>query len=178
MANAIALLNGKTLTSTVQSNENYNTYKSLSFFNLDNYTSNNSLSGSNLSGWFVPSFGQMIAIMNNLGSAGITSDCIGWTDDNSNSITAESTNDLPNSKSFYTTSSTEAITAINARLTAIGKTGDLNDKSIATATENSGAMWIIKTNNEGSYELSRSAGKGTGNRSIMPCIAFKFPASE
>ncbi|MBR1558375.1 MAG: fimbrillin family protein [Prevotella sp.] len=178
LANAIALLNGRSLTSTVQSNENYDTYKSSSFFNLGTYTSNNSLSGSNLSGWFVPSFGQMIAIMNNLGSAGITSDCISWTDNSNNAITAESDSDLSNSKSFYSSTSTAAITAINNRLTAIGKTGDLNDKSIATATENGTAMWIIKTNNDGSYELSRSAGKSTGNRSIMPCLAFKLPANE
>ena len=125
-------MDGLTKTTQIKTNS---TYTGLStntdhIANLDNYSLTIESSATNLSGWFTPSFGQLIAILNNLGEAGITS-----------SIASE----FKNNSSFYVNSSattgiaiSDVFSKINAYTTKAGQ-GDIvtvGNIDLGTVTEN------------------------------------------
>ena len=71
-------LDGRTRTSQMLASSYYNALdtdgKNAFIGNLSWYTK--TISGENASSWFLPSFGQLMQILNNLGNAGITSSSV------------------------------------------------------------------------------------------------------
>lgn len=125
---------------------------------------NNAITGTNLSGWFTPSFGQMIDILNNLGDA---------------NFQASDVSELKNNSAFFTGTTGDVYAKINARVkTDLGLSNDVipTNTIFTTATENGTSFWYVKFTETNNYlELGRSAGKSTGGRSVLPITAYKLP---
>lgn len=139
--------------------------------------------GTNLSDWFIPSVGQMVDIIQNLGEqSGIRS-----------TITQEGATQSGNNNISISTSISTFLPKINAYavavkgedkviITASGDgSSDGNCFQYVTSTEkDNDNMWMIKfpaayATNQRIY-LSRAAGKtGTNNRNVLPIIAYKVP---
>lgn len=148
--------------------------------NLSNYTLSINEGVTNLSGWFTPSIGQMIQILNNLGEAGLNSST-GFADTNSSSVgwgytgeTASQGTSVPSRDAMIAVQ-----TNINGYVTAVGKTA-FENKLYATVTEsakNSNANFWHVTFSENGYIIGQNPGKNgaTANNgmSIIPCLAIK-----
>lgn len=173
LGNAIALLNGLTLTESFQSHYSITSSETYgdSFFNLSNYEA---VTGTNLSSWFIPSFGQVVTILNELGEAGI--------DDTKYD---SASGDLSNNNAFCTTTGSGAkgdnallLTKLNNAFTQVkGENFFTSGFTWSTSTENGDKHWYAKITSTG-FELGRSAPKysqysGT-SRATIPCIAFKL----
>ena len=114
------------------------------------------------SDWFVPSFGQMIAVLNNLGNAGIS---IGTVLDES----------APGSKALYVSSDLTAIQAVNTHFTKAGITnGPLSTGLYMTTTESGIQFWNINVQSD-HFEFGRSAYKNGTSRRAACCVAVKLP---
>ena len=124
----------------------------------------NALTGENLSGWFAPSFGQMIQILNVLGDANFKESDV---------------TELKNNNPFFTGSTSNVYTTINNLVkNDLGLSNDVipTNTIFTTATENETNFWYVKFTETNNYlELGRSAGKGTGGRSVLPIVAYKLP---
>lgn len=180
------------LNSTTYSNLSENTYH---IANLTSYSLTidaDAITNGKLSGWFTPSYGQVILILNELGGAKITKDK--KTYKNSNNEIAFS-----NQNTYYQYSADEAtdkvglstiITNLEAYRTAAGITEGsflATNVTIATVTENSGrsgqAFWQFAAKSDDNYELTAaqakvpSAGVLTG-LSVWPVVAFKLPSND
>lgn len=130
-------------------------------------------SGSN---WFVPSLGQMIQIINNLGGAQIASDT-----QVSNSNT---------SSPVYYTDDPDIVSAVNSYATFVGKSDLLDSNTLSTyvtSTEWDSKFWCLQTkvsvNVEGQsttfkWGFGKNAGKSGSNRVLIPCLAVKLPAAS
>ena len=133
-------------------------------------------SGSN---WFVPSIGQMIQIINNLGGAKIASN------------TEVSNNNM--SSPIYYADEPDIITAINAYATAVGRTKELlstdtkNTTTYVTSTEYDTKFWCLQTNvsvkiddvtTSYKWGFGKNAGKSGSNRVLIPCVAVTLPAAS
>lgn len=137
-----------------------------------------SVSSSNLSEWFIPSLGQFIDIIQNLGGQSDIRTTITSVDAGSNnniSISTAIQTFLPKINSYA-----DAINSGNVIITASGDgSSDGNCFQYVTSTEKDDSnMWMIKfpaynATNQVIY-LSRGASKtGTSNRNVLPIIAYK-----
>ena len=166
-AEAFNNLDGRTKTSQILESSAYSSLedKNGSFVNFTNYTNNTNKIENVSSGWFTPSFGQMMQIMNNLGEAGITT---------STAITDG------NNSSLYTSADNTVINKVNAYVTAVGQNAIFTSgNTYITVTENnaladSHKCWCIQPG-ESTWSFGKNAGKSGGNRSVIPCAAVKFP---
>jgi len=124
----------------------------------------NTLTGANLSGWFAPSFGQMIQILNELGGANFKESDV---------------SELKNNSAFFTGSTSDVYTTINKLVKDdLGLTNDVipTNTIFTTATENGTSFWYVKFTETNNYlELGRSAGKSQGGRSVLPIVAYQLP---
>lgn len=171
--------------------------------NMDDYELKIDESASNLSGWFCPSFGQFVQILNNLGGAKITNESI--TSKNDKGVVSFS-----NWGTFYRysddtsaskVSDSKLVDNINAYVTKTGKGNIVNQGniSIPTFTENAnrgGSTYFefsLKQNNvkdadgnvtSTSYDWEMTAAQGkwsdssnaaVGGKSVLPVLAFKLP---
>lgn len=158
--------------------------------NFSDYSLQPDATATNLSGWFCPSFGQLVQIMNNLGGAKITTESI--TSVNSSGDVAFS-----NWSSFYKYSADESTTKvdnstivsnINGYVTPTGQSEILavGNISIPTLTENQNRSsetyfeFVISTTT--GWEMtaaqgkwSASSNKAVDGRSVLPVLAFKLP---
>lgn len=144
--------------------------RSSSYMNFNYIASRNESTTSN---WFVPSFGQLVQIINNLGGANITS-------------STESVDFNKNqSGDIYSSGTTSILSAVNSYVTKFGKTAffSTNDEVFTTCTENDDGSYhnffYLKVTAEGatSFGLGKSAGKSNTSRQIIPCLAFKLPTN-
>lgn len=181
LAAGLADLDGRTKTSAVVNSSAYTTY--LSNSNTDHVATLSSyvptLTGANMSGWFVPSFGQMVQILNNLGAANISESTI--------TVASLGTN---NSFYVYANDNSEGKVApatiisniSNYVVTKAGKTESVlvtGDITVATISESAGnKFWTFALTSSGaSWELGAAAGKTSNtNRSVIPCFAVAVPA--
>ena len=141
------------------------------------------VTGTNLSAWFIPSVGQMVDIIQNLGEQS----------DIRSTITTEGASQSGNNNISIPTSISTFLPKINAYAVAVKGEGkviitasgdgssDGNCFQYVTSTEKDDSnMWMIKfpaqdAANQRIY-LSRGASKtDTSNRNVLPCIAVKFP---
>lgn len=109
-----------------------------------------------ISPWFIPTFGQMVQILNNLGGAGITAE-----------TTIDETS--PTNKALYVSANRDAIDKVNTTYSPLSATG-----IYITVTESGNQLWNINVQND-RFEFGRSAYKTTGNRNLVCCIAVKLP---
>lgn len=141
------------------------------------------ITGTNLSDWFIPSVGQMVDIIQNLGEQS----------DIRSTITTAGASQSGNNNISIPTSISTFLPKINAYAVAVKGEGkviitasgdgssDGNCFQYVTSTEKDDSnMWMIKfpaanAENQLIY-LSKAAGKtSTSNRNVLPIIAFKFP---
>ncbi len=181
LAEGIADLDGRTKTSSVTASTPYTTYaesNSNHIATLSGYSP--TLTGTNLSGWFVPSFGQIVQILNNLGQANITDA----------TMTAAS---FGTSSSFYVYSNDTSegkvapetiISNLNTYVvTQAGKSENVitaGNITVATISESAQTkFWSFNlTDNGESWELGAAAGKtSNANRSVIPCLAVTIPTT-
>lgn len=133
----------------------------------------------NASNWFLPSFGQLILIFNNLGAAGITS--VDVTDSSSEVVCLDAT------------AEGTVVTTISGKVTAVGGSEDMFKKGnieFASSSENgsanntghSGKIWGVKikaANNDADWaglSVGRHLGRGATQYNVIPVVAVKLPA--
>lgn len=182
LAEGLADLDGLSKTNAVVASDAYTTYISSHtdhVANLGDYTP--ALTGTNMSGWFVPSFGQMVQILNNLGGANI-------------STSTMTTNTFTTDQSFYKYSNDNSESKVapstiiaNIANYVVGQAGKLESVlvagniTVATISESGTAeanekFWTFNLNESGAnWELGAAAGKTGTGRSVIPCLAVKFP---
>lgn len=140
-------------------------YSFYTAFNFTNYSSQRkALSGENLSGWFVPSFGQMALILNNLAGAEMD-------------LTADYT--LTGAGEYADETHPEIVDRLNSYITAVNDAtyADFatSDQFFATTTERDASLiWGIKLTSTG-YVIASKASKGNGGRNIAPVFAYRLP---
>ncbi|WP_303915487.1 fimbrillin family protein [Bacteroides mediterraneensis] len=166
---AFADLNGRTNTEKLMAGAEYQALadKEKSVFgSLDAYTQEHPLpSSAGASGWFVPSFGQMMQILNNLGKAGLTADT---------GITVSSYNPM------YQSTDVEVFDRINASVETVNGEKILSTEAKAvyvTSTEADANFWCVQslTNDGWKWAFGRNPGRSGGDRSLLPCAAVKLP---
>jgi len=172
-AASLAMINGRTKTDALKTAWSENMDGAI--VNFTNFTSSsnpldaNAIVGAasgnrNLSGWFAPAFGQMVQILNNLGNAEITNALeVSWSASSGN---------------FYTSSSPSSVlSTINGLATALNQSAIFSNGTVfTTVTENGTNFFYVKVNDaELNYGLGKTAGKGNGNRTVLPILAFKLP---
>lgn len=113
----------------------------------------------NLSGWFVPSIGQWIQILNNLGGAGL--------DANTNYANGNT------SSPGLTSTDTSVFTKIDSYLTNVGQSA-LGENLYVSSTESGNNFWQVSKTNTG-YNIGRNPGKANNTRTVIPVIAYKIP---
>lgn len=177
---ALADLDGLSHTESILTNEYYTSIpdeeKGGTIFEYCQRADNLKPVGESGSNWFVPSIGQMIQIINNLGGAKIASN------------TEVSNNNM--SSPIYYADEPDIITAINAYATAVGRTKGLlstNTTTYVTSTEYDTKFWCLQTNvsvnvegqsNTFKWGFGKNAGKSGSNRVLIPCLAVKLPAAS
>lgn len=167
---AFADLDGRTKTQQMKASADYSAVTdkaSIVFGAMDEYSETYPLASAVASGWFVPSFGQMMQILNNLGSAAITAD-----------MEVE-----PNySSPMYKSADNSVFNKVN---TSVGMGSEIfptsgGDTVFATSTEFGDAnFWCVQTLTvEGAWNwaFGRNAGRTSSmGRSVLPCTAVKLP---
>lgn len=143
---------------------------------VESYGDSHPIASAVSSDWFLPSFGQLIEVANNLGGAGITS-----------STEVESSN--VNSPQ-WTSNDGSTIANIDAYITACGVSSQLpvGSLNIPSSTEYKGNVWglVTKDKTEGEQKVLDYWGFGRGigkngtytDLSVFPCVAVKLPAAE
>ena len=141
----------------------------------------------NLSGWFTPSFGQLIAILNNLGDAGITSGIAKEFKNNSSFYINSDNSTWADAEQGGITIST-VLDKINAYTTAAGKGNilALGTVDLGTVTENTSGsangekFWMFALKSSGDWELTAAQAKvgsgGVKEVCVIPVVAVKLPA--
>ena len=175
-------LDGLSKTNAVLSSSAYtsldDSQKGNSFVNYANYTNTHPLPATGVSQWFTPSFGQMVQIFNNLGGADIP---------NQAEIHSGNT-----SSPMYYIESKDVLDKINAYVTAVGKdemflTSGSGSLAYITVTEfNENNLWSFQTrevvvngdDTTYAWGFGKNTGKGTGGRSVAPCVAITLPEAE
>lgn len=174
-AAALADLDGRTNTDLVLASDYYYNIeqKDATVFEYCERTANQSPVGTIGSNWFVPSIGQMIQVLNNLGNANITS-------------STEVSEGNTSSPIYYVTDNT-LISTINTYATTVGK-GDILDatgsSTYVTVTEpDESKFWCLQTKPTVSgdatsyaWGFGKNAGKTTSGRKLIPCVAIKLPS--
>lgn len=180
---ALADLDGLSHTESILTNEYYTSIpdeeKGGTIFEYCQRADNLKPVGESGSNWFVPSIGQMIQIINNLGGAKIASN------------TEVSNNNM--SSPIYYADEPDIITAINAYATAVGRTKELlstdtkNTTTYVTSTEYDTKFWCLQTNvsvkiddvtTSYKWGFGKNAGKSGSNRVLIPCVAVTLPAAS
>ena len=175
LSDAIADYSG--LSTKTTASTNYGTYPAFQCTGAPDKT------GTNLSDWFIPSVGQMVDIIQNLGEQS----------DIRSTITTEGASQSGNNNISIPTSISTFLPKINAYAVAVKGEGkviitasgdgssDSNCFQYVTSTEKDESnLWMIKfpaadAANQRIY-LSRGAAKtGTSNRNVLPIIAYKVP---
>ena len=139
------------------------------------------VTGANLSAWFIPSVGQMVDIIQNLGEQSDIRTTITSVDAGSSqniAIATDVATFLPKINAYAVAVKGSGNTIIYGNGNGVD---DGNCFGYVTSTEKDASyMWMIKfpaqdATNQRIY-LSRQCGKtGTSNRNVLPCIAVKFP---
>ena len=179
---AYADLEGRSKTEAMLASDNYvnmdaaNKPKSMLGV-LEAYRTDHDITSQESSDWFIPAFGQLMQVMNNLGNAGITPDITLTTP------TAWSSN-------LWETTDCSAVRAVNAYVTALGETAPLTAGNIhlASSSETQQNLWGVNISGSSpdiynswgfARNISRSDDSSTGtDTSIIPCVAVKLPAAE
>ena len=199
LADGFADLDGLSKTTQIKGSSTYTALetKTEHIANLDNYSlaiDAGAIVGSetegnrNLSGWFTPSFGQLIAIFNNLGEAGITSGIAKEFRNNSSFYVNSDNSTWANTEQGGITIST-VLDKINAYTTAAGKGNilALGTVDLGTVTENTSGsangekFWMFALKSSGDWELTAAQAKVSQNSGVkevcvIPCVAVKLPA--
>ena len=147
--------------------------KAASVINLSGFTP--AISGTTNSGWYLPSFGQMIQIMNAFGQAGIV----------------ESTVTVPeggigSSSAFYTSAANDLTTLVTNMQANVTKADNdlfaVGNIVYATSTENNSTssshlqkFWSIQCAEAGTYAFGKNTSRGSNGRSVIPVTAVKLP---
>ena len=175
-AQGLADLDGRTNTETMLASAYYaarsDEEKAASVINMSEFTP--ALSGTTNSGWFLPSFGQMVQIMNQFGEAGITE------------TTVNDGDNIASGSAFYT-SAADALTTLVANMQANAPKADddlfaVGSIVYATSTENNSTssahlqkFWSIQCAAAGTYAFGKNTQRGTNGRSVIPVTAVKLP---
>ncbi len=175
-------LDGLTKTTAMLSSDYYNALdtdgKTAFIGNMSWYTKTIS---ANASTWFLPSFGQLMLILNNLGSAEVTS----------SSATVDSSSS--EASCLDATKEETVVTAIAAKVTAVGGSADMfkkgnidyvssTENGSANSTGHSGKVWGFKIKAQNSdadwagLTVGRHYGRGDTQYSVIPVVAVKLPA--
>lgn len=166
---AFADLNGRTNTEKLMAGAEYQALADKAgtvFGSLDAYAQEYPLPTSVASGWFVPSFGQMMQLLNNLGQAGLT---------------VETKVEPGNFNPFYTSSKVEVFEGINASVEPVtGGTLLATEaaKVYVTSTEAGTNFWCVQSRIEDAswqWCFGRNPGRNGSNRTLLPCAAVKLP---
>ena len=173
---ALADLDGRTKTAMMIASEGYQAVDdkaSTVFGSLDGYAQRHPLPSDVAAGWFVPAFGQMAQILNNLGRAGLT---------------AETEVEMSNNSPIYKSDDEEVFARINAPIEALGLDGTfpadgaaiyVTTTEYATSTFNN--FWCLQTLTDGgawNWGFGRNPQRGSSSgRSLLPCTAVKLPAA-
>lgn len=181
-ASALIDLDGRTKTTEVIESDIYGGYEeqSATFFEYCTRATNKAPIGTIGSDWFVPSIGQIIQILNNLGHANISSSSTVFDKNTGSPIYYQNDEQI------------QVINAINEYISKAGKTVFLKTEvsSIyATVTEYMGNFWCLQTcpmvndpdlgSTNFDWGFGKNATKVSGNfRSFIPCVAIKIPTSS
>lgn len=181
-ASALIDLDGRTKTTEVIESDIYGGYEeqSATFFEYCTRATNKAPVGTIGSDWFVPSIGQIIQILNNLGHANISSSSTVFDKNTGSPIYYQNDEQI------------QVINAINEYISKAGKTVFLKTEvsSIyATVTEYMGNFWCLQTcpmvndpdlgSTNFDWGFGKNATKVSGNfRSFIPCVAIKIPTSS
>lgn len=181
-ASALIDLDGRTKTTEVIESDIYGSYEeqSATFFEYCTRATNKAPVGTIGSDWFVPSIGQIIQILNNLGHANISSSSTVFDKNTGSPIYYQNDEQI------------QVINAINEYISKAGKTVFLKTEvsSIyATVTEYMGNFWCLQTcpmvndpdlgSTNFDWGFGKNATKVSGNfRSFIPCVAIKIPTSS
>lgn len=136
-------------------------------------TSQNVIPNLSSSGWFVPSFGQMIQIIENLGGVTI----------NESEIKNNSNNPM------YYVNDSDIVKEINKYATAAGRTSLMSTGTTYITSTECGAdkFWCLQTtpsvtenDTQVTYNwgFGKNAGKTGSNRVLIPCVAVTLPAAS
>lgn len=174
-AAALADLDGLTKTQAMLASDYYNARtddeKAAFIANLSGYTP--ALSGSNNSGWFLPSFGQMAVIMQSV--VGLTLP-----------DTSDDTIGTGSGSAMYTSTGALTESILNA-FTAAWPYNATNQFAIgnivyATSTENGstssahyGKIWNFSFTSAGDWSFGKNTGRSNNGRSVIPVTAVKLP---
>lgn len=167
-ADACADLDGLTFASLVAAADaEYVYYTAFDFRNYSNQRI--ALTGANLSGWFVPSMGQLVLILENLGKVEVDHERTDF--------------DNGQGENFGGEGQTDALLAnLNACLVNAADSDKFGAGNFfASATEISAThMWGVtlsasKDDVTYAYKISSRASKGNGGRNIAPVFAYKLP---
>lgn len=156
-AEAVADLDGLSFAPLVASATDGGTYGAFSFANYSN--NKMALTGTNLSGWYMPSFGQLVQLLNNLAGAGIEASAI----------------ELTGQGNYEVASPSGMVEILNGYLNADKAGTDVLSAGafVVTSTESSSTtMWGVEIRADG-YRVSSKAGKSGGNRCVIPVFAYK-----
>ena len=140
-----------------------------------NYSATYAVSSTVSSDWFLPSIGQLIQVLNNIGEAGITS--------------ATEVNEGNWNSPWWTTTDRSAIEKLDACITAAGVSSQLpiGNINIASSSEANTSLFgiVLKAKDGGdgtqvfdSWSFGRSLSKVNTDCSIFPCVAVKLPVAE
>ena len=140
-----------------------------------NYSATYAVSSTVSSDWFLPSIGQLIQVLNNIGEAGITS--------------ATEVNEGNRNSPWWTTTDRSAIEKLDACITAAGVSSQLpiGNINIASSSEANTSLFgiVLKAKDGGdgtqvfdSWSFGRSLSKVNTDCSIFPCVAVKLPVAE
>lgn len=182
LADAIADLDGLTRTTTMLASDYYSSLtddqKTASMINLSWYSTTKSKAiSANASAWYLPSFGQIVQILNNLGGANFTTYDFG-----EGSFTSSST---------YTVGDAAALTTmagnIQAYVTAVGGQNDMftvGNINYPSSTENGsnadahyGKVFSINFTSSSGWNFGKALGRtDASNYSVIPVVAVKLPA--
>lgn len=163
IADAFEALDGVTISESARNAADGGVYDA---FDFTNYSYVNSLRGTNLSGWFVPSLGQMTQLLNNLGKA---------------NVLLPSDVKLDNLGEFEFTDVDMASVIENVNSHNIGENNILRDKGtnffISSTEYDNERVWgyTIDAENE-ILKLHSLAGKYRGGRNVLCCVAYKIPS--
>ena len=179
-AQGLGDLDGRTHTANMLASAYYaertDEEKAVSVINMSGFTP--ALSGTTNSGWFLPSFGQMIQIINTFGEAAISG------------TTVEDGDNIGSGSAFYISATGALTTLVNKVQTNVPKAdADLfavGNIVYATSTENNSTssahqqkFWSIQCastgDNPDTYAFGKNTSRGTNGRSVIPVTAVKLP---
>lgn len=173
---------GRTKTATMLTNDYYTTglatddEKAAFIANMGGISSLTAItgqgSGNDISEWFLPSFGQMVQLLNQFGEAGIsTTTC----------------DETPSSGSVAYTNTGGAETLVSKMNAAISTPLGISDFLtvgdivFATSSENGGTghqtkWWGFQITSGGNWAFGKNFTRGTNGRNVIPVVAVKLAA--